>query len=565
MFLPTTRKEMLKRGWQNLDVILVTGDAYIDSPFIGAAMIGRFLEDKGFRVGIIAQPDIHSPEDIGRLGQPALFWGVTAGSVDSMVANYTASFKRRKQDDYTPGGINSRRPDRASIVYTNLIRQTFKKTAPIVLGGIEASLRRVAHYDCWSNRIRRSILLDAKADVLVYGMGESAVKNLVECYAAGQSIRNIRGICYVADQMPDDCLELPSYEAVLGNHAAFRDMFQTFYHQNDARTARQMVQPYGNRYLVHNPPSLPLSQPDLDALHELAYERELHPFHQKDGAVRALDTIRFSIATHRGCFGECHFCAIAVHQGRSIQSRSAASILREAHLFTRHHAFKGVISDVGGPTANMFQMSCTRQTEKGVCPPRRCLVPRVCKHMVVDHRPQITLLQELRRIPGIRHVFVASGIRYDLILMDAKNGQAYLEELVAHHVSGQMKLAPEHSEPDILQLMGKPDITLLIEFKKRFDQLVRSSASPRYLTYYFIAGHPGCTDAHMTRLGQFIKTHLHIRPEQIQIFTPTPSTFSTLMYCTGENPFTQQPVFVEKNIQKKERQKRLMTSHAHSS
>jgi uncharacterized radical SAM protein YgiQ len=565
MFLPTTPEDMKRLGWQNLDVILVTGDSYIDSPFIGAAMIGKFLVNHGFRVGIIAQPDIHSSNDISRLGQPVMFWGVTAGSIDSMVANYTASFKRRKKDDFTPGGINSRRPDRATIVYTNLIRQSFKQTVPIVLGGIEASLRRIAHYDCWSDRIRRSVLLDAKADVLVYGMGEAAVKNLAEHYAAGQSIEDIPGICYLSGQIPDDCLEIPSYETVFQNHMAFRDMFQTFYQQNDPMTAQKMVQQYGNRYLIHNPPALPLSQPELDALYELDYERELHPFYQKDGPVRALDTIRFSISTHRGCFGECHFCAIAVHQGRAIQSRSQASILKEARQFTHHKAFKGVISDVGGPTANMFQMSCTRQKEKGACQNRRCLVPRICKKMAVDHGPQIELLRQLRGIPGIKHVFVASGIRHDLILMDRKNGQAYLEELVSHHVSGQMKLAPEHSEPEILQLMGKQDIALLIEFKKRFDLLTRSSASRRYLTYYFIAGHPGCTEAHMVKLEQFIQTHLHIKPEQVQIFTPTPSTFSTLMYCTGENPFTGKPIFVEKNIQKKERQKRLVTSYARPS
>jgi uncharacterized radical SAM protein YgiQ len=549
---------MKELGWEELDVILVTGDSYIDSPFIGAAVIGKLLVSHGFRVGIIAQPDYRSHSDIRRLGEPRLFWGVTAGSVDSMVANYTATLKPRKQDDFTPGGKNRRRPDRAVIVYTNLIRSTFRNTSPIVLGGIEASLRRLAHYDFWSDSIRRSVLLDAKADLLVYGMGEWAICRLAEALAQGKPYHDIRGICYVAHQPPEGFVTLPSYEAVRNCRSSFQNMFLEFQQNNNVTASPGMIQPYGSRYLVHNPPAPPLGSEELDQIHEMEYERELHPYYRREGQVRALDTIRFSIISHRGCFGECRFCAIALHQGNTVCSRSQDSILREARSFLRHPLFRGIISDVGGPTANMYGLECRRSRKKNDCTRRQCIRPQICGKMNIDHQKQIDLLQQLRKIPGIRHVFIASGIRHDLILADRNNGSRYLTELISHHLSGQMKLAPEHSETDILELMGKPEINILMDFKELFDRLVRQSSVPRYLTYYLMAAHPGCTEEHMQKLSWFCENRLFTRPEQIQIFTPTPSTLSTLMYYTGIHPFTGERLFVEKRTNGKQNQKNLI-------
>jgi uncharacterized radical SAM protein YgiQ len=558
MYLPTTQDEVTALGWDQLDVILITGDSYIDSPAIGVAVIGKVLLNAGYRVGIIAQPDTTSRTDITRLGEPLLFWGVTAGCVDSMVANYTAGGKRRKQDDYTPGGHNTRRPDRAVIVYANLIRRFFKPTVPIVLGGIEASLRRIPHYDTWSNRLRRAILFDAKADVLVYGMGETAVLALADRLKRQEPFTEICGICYIAATPRSDCIELESFEQVAADSRSFSRMFCSFYQNNDPVTAKGLCQKHGGRYLIHMPPCPPLSASELDAVHELDYERELHPYYRKNGEVRALDTIRFSITSHRGCYGECSFCAIAIHQGRAVQSRSPASILREVRQMTRHTKFKGIISDVGGPTANMYGFECRKKMEQGACRHRRCLHPDICKHLPIDHEPQTRLLAAIRDIEGVRRVFVASGIRYDLILEDPKSGMSYLTEIIQHHISGQLKIAPEHSASDVLDLMGKPGADRLITFKNCFGRIVRESGKPLHLTYYFMAGHPGCTKAHMRALNSFISRHLHIIPEQVQIFTPTPSTTSTLIYYTGEHPETGQAVFCEKNPLQKDSQKRLL-------
>lgn len=558
MFLPTTPEEVEASGWDRLDIILVTGDSYVDSPFIGAALIGKVLCRRGYRVGIIAQPDVGSDRDISRLGEPLLFWGVTSGSVDSMVANYTASGKRRKSDDYTPGGLNDRRPDRAVIVYTNLIRRYFKSTVPVVLGGIEASLRRIPHYDVWSDSIRRSILFDAKADILIYGMGETAVLSLAERLKAGRPYRDLCGVCYIAGSIPADFVEMDPFEAVAADPFAFSRMFQIFYRNNDSRTAKGLYQKHGSRYLIHNPPCPPLPQPELDAIHDLDFERDLHPYYGRQGKVRALETIRFSVATHRGCYGECNFCAIAVHQGRTVQWRSAGSVLREVQAMTRHPSFKGVISDVGGPTANMYGFECRKKLRKGACGNKRCLYPKICGHLEVTHRPQIDLLAAIQNVKGVRHVFVASGIRYDLILNDPENGRDYLTELVRRHISGQLKIAPEHTEPDVLDLMGKPGPDSLMAFKELFDRTCRACGKRRYLTYYFMAAHPGCTEAHMLRLKSFVTRHLHLVPEQAQIFTPTPSTISTLIYHTGRNPDTGAPVHCEKRSGLKEKQKKIL-------
>jgi uncharacterized radical SAM protein YgiQ len=557
-FIPTTPEELQQRCWDTLDVILVSGDSYIDSPFIGAAVIGRVLEQAGYRVGIIAQPDITSPADITRLGEPRLFWGVTGGSVDSMVANYTASKRRRKTDDYTPGGLNNRRPDRAVIVYTNLIRRNYKNTCPIVLGGIEASLRRVTHYDYWSDGLRRSILFDAKADYLLYGMAEQSVLDLAQTIKNGGEVTALRGLCYIAKEPPAGMLELPSFESAVDDRLAFIEMFHIFYRNNDPLTARGLVQRHGERWLVQNPPALYATQAEMDRTAEMPFQRVQHPYYQKLGAVRALDTIQFSISTHRGCYGECNFCAIAVHEGRTVRWRSPDSIVQEAETLATMPGFKGYIQDVGGPTANMYGFECRKKLSSGDCQDRRCLYPNICPALKPNHQAMIDLLRRLRQVPGVKKVFVASGIRYDMVLADKDHGRAYLREIVQHHVSGQLKIAPEHSEGHVLSRMGKPGPDDLIRFKQMFDELSIEARKNQYLTYYLIAAYPGCTNADMVRLKQFVNQELHISPEQVQIYTPTPSTYSSLMYYTGLDPFSRQPLFVEKDTARKERQKQIV-------
>ncbi|WP_420207848.1 YgiQ family radical SAM protein [Candidatus Electronema sp. JC] len=567
-FLPSTPQEVQQLGWDRLDVILVSGDAYIDSPFVGIAVIGRVLADAGFRVGIIAQPELQSGDDIRRLGEPRLFWGISGGCVDSMVANHTASGKRRKQDDYTPGGLNSRRPDRAALAYANLIRAHFKQTCPLVLGGIEASLRRIAHYDCWSNAVRRSILFDAKADYLLYGMAERSAVELACCLRDEGDPRGIRGLCYISKERPADYLELPAYSEVAGNGrggsrtapTAFTQMFRLFYENNDALTAQGLAQLHNDRWLIQNPPQPPLTQEELDHVHSLDYQLDLHPYDRQRGQVKALETIRFALTTHRGCYGECNFCAIAVHQGRTVTCRSRASIIAEAKRLTKHPAFKGRIHDVGGPTANMYGIECRKKLSKGCCPDRRCLFPDICKNMVVDHGEQLRLLEELRALPGVKQAVVSSGIRYDLILADRKHGLSYLRQVVRHHVSGQMKVAPEHCQPHVLACMGKPGVESLLRFRELFTRLTQEEGLPQFLTYYIIAAHPGCTQADMLALRDFARKELKVLPKQAQIFTPTPSTWSTVMWWTGENPFTGQPCFVEKDARRRERQKEVLTA-----
>ncbi|MGD9331703.1 MAG: YgiQ family radical SAM protein [Desulfobacterales bacterium] len=555
MFLPTTSREVRKRGWRRLDVILITGDSYIDSPHIGSAVIGRVLQRAGYRIGIIAQPDTRSDSDILRLGRPRLFWGITAGSVDSMVANYTALGKKRQSDDYTPGGKNDRRPDRALIVYANLIRRYDRPTAPIVLGGLEASLRRISHYDYWSNRVRRSILFDARADVLVYGMGEQTVLALAHAMDRQIDYRHLPGICYIAHQPKKGYQVLPSHEAVRTDQQAFIDMFDLFYGNNDPLTATGLCQQQDTRWLIQNPPAPPPATDELDAVYELPYANAQHPFYALQGDVRALETIRFALATHRGCYGECHFCAISVHQGRTVYGRSAASLIREARRMTTHPRFKGIIHDLGGPTANMYGYECPRKREQGACPQKRCLIPRVCPHLPVNHAPLRRLMEEIGRIPGVRKLFIASGLRPDLILADKTAGHRYLKTLVRHHVSGQLKIAPEHSEPHILSLMGKPPVEASALFRERFYQISRQAGLDQYLSYYLMAAYPGCAMADMRRLRQYTRTQLQAAPEQVQIFTPTPSTYGALMYYTEQDPMTGKPLFVEKDRRRKQRQK----------
>ncbi len=559
MFIPTTRKELEALGWETCDIILVTGDSYIDSPYMGTTVIGKWLIRHGFRVGIIAQPDVNDDRDISRLGEPVLFWGVSGGSVDSMVANYTALKKRRKSDDFTPGGINNRRPDRAVIVYSNLIRRFFKNTKPIVLGGIEASLRRMAHYDYWSNKIRRSILFDAKADLLIYGMAETTTLAVAKALRNDDDVSNIRGVCHIVSEPQSDCLELPSFETASRDKLAFIKSFRLFYDNNDPLTAKRLSQKQDTRWLVQNPPAFPLNSDELDDIYAMSFEREQHPYYEQLGSVRALETIRFSINTHRGCYGECNFCAITVHQGRTVQSRSQDSILNEAKELTRHPKFRGIINDVGGPTANMYGFECARKLKLGACTDKRCLSMNMCQTLQPSHQKQIKLLKTLRHIPGVKKVFVASGIRYDMVLQDQQFGETYLNEIVRHHVSGQLKVAPEHSEKHVLQLMNKPNPDVLKRFKQEFDRLNKQAGKSQFLTYYFIAAYPGSTEKDMRKLHQFISRELNLRPEQVQIFTPTPGTWASVMYYTEIDPFTGEPLFVEKNPGRKERQKRMVT------
>lgn len=559
MFLPTTMEEVRKLGWDDLDIILVSGDTYIDSSYNGSAVIGKWLLKHGLRVGIIAQPDINSDIDIKRLGVPRLYWAISGGCVDSMVANYTATKKKRKQDDFTPGGENTKRPDRAVIAYTNLIKRYFKNyDIPIVISGIESSLRRITHYDYWSNSLRRPIIFDAKADILSYGMGEKSMLALARALKGGREWRAIKGLCYISKDKNDNYVELPSYEECVADKFKFIDAFNSFYINCDPITAKGLCQKCGDRYLIQNPPSENFTTEELDEIYSMDFEREVHPYYKKMGEVRALDTIRNSVTTHRGCYGECNFCAIAIHQGRTVISRSEDSIVEEIEEIAAAPKFKGYISDVGGPTANMYQVECTKKLKLGACQDRRCLYPQKCPALKINHNKQIELLKRLKKIDKIKKIFIASGIRYDMILDDSKCGQLYLEEIVKDHVSGQMKIAPEHTEDKVLALMGKQGKTPLKEFKDRFYKINEKYGLKQFLTYYLIAAHPGCDEKDMLDLKRFASAELKVNPEQVQIFTPTPSTYSTLMYYTEINPFTRKKMFVEKDNGRKQRQKDIV-------
>jgi uncharacterized radical SAM protein YgiQ len=548
-------EEAALRGWKSFDVILVSGDAYIDVPHSGIAVIGHLLMDEGYRVGIIPQPDVSSADDISRLGSPGLFWGVSSGSVDSMISNYTPLKKPRRKDDLTPGGVNDRRPDRAVIAYVNLIRRYFKDTVPVVIGGVEASMRRLAHYDYWSGSVRRSVLADSKADLLVYGMGEKAVLGIAEALRNGRDAGSIPGTCVMSPEPRGSYIMLPSYEECAADDRSFEAMFLEFYRNSSSPGSRGMCQKTGGRYVVHNPPQVPLTAGELDRVCELPYERSVHPVSGSVGKVKAVDTVRFSIASHRGCYGECSFCSITVHQGRAVTSRSEGSIIRETEALARMKLFRGIVQDVGGPTANMYGTGCRKMKDGGVCADKKCLYPSQCASLKADHEPQISLLVKLRSMKGVRKVFISSGIRHDMVLNDARSGGRYMEELVKHHVSGQMKVAPEHSERRVLDLMGKPDFRLLVKFVRSFRRLNRRFGKNQFLTYYFIAAHPGCTIGDMEGLAAIVKEELGTKPEQVQIYTPSPSTLSALMYYTGRDPFTGKGIFVERGMREKEKQK----------
>ena len=554
MFLPITKKEMLALGWDRPDVVLVSGDAYIDSPFSGTALIGKYLVSKGFKVAVIPQPRTDDGSDICRFGEPALFWGVSAGCVDSLVANYTSLGKPRRSCDFTPGGINNRRPDRATIVYTGLIRRFYKNTVPIVLGGIEASLRRIAHYDFKTDKIRRSILFDAKADIISYGMGESSVLELAYALKEGRDWHGIRGLCFASREKPQGALELPSYEEVATDKKAFAKMFKVFYDNSDTVSGVKLIQKTGDRYLVQNEPPI-ITEKLLDEVNELDYEREAHPL--SGGEVRAVETVRFSMTSHRGCFGSCSFCAITVHQGRAVISRSEESLLREAEAITRKKNFKGIITDVGGPTANMYKMGCDKMAQHGACRHKRCLYPSVCKSMNISHEPLIRLLAKISSVKGVRMVFAASGVRPDIVLSDAEHGKAYIKALAEYHVSGQLKLAPESADKYTLRQMKKQGIDSFVDFIRAYDAAAQEAGKNRFITCYFMAAHPGCDTVAMERTRAFIKQHLSFLPEQVQIFTPTPSTWSSCMYYTGFGEDGEE-VFSVKDIAEKIRQKAVI-------
>jgi len=571
MFIPTTKEECQKLNWQQLDIILISGDTYIDTPYSGIAIVGKILMAEGYKVGIISQPDINSEKDITRLGEPKLYWGVGAGLVDSMVANYTATKKFRNRDDFTPTGVNNRRPDRAIMVYVNLIRRYFKNTQPIVIGGIEASLRRITHYDFWTNKVRKSILFDSKADVLVYGMAEKSIIELSQLIKENTKegeqlkvstlpLQTIKGICYISKEPIKEYIELPPFDECKKDKLQFINMFHLFYHNNEPMTSKGLYQLHDTPYLIQNEPADYMTEAEIDRVYDLEYERDVHPYYKKQGEVRALQTIQFSVTTHHGCYGECNFCAISVHQGRTIRSRSQESITKEIEKFKNHKDFKGIINDVGGATANMYGFECGRKLKKGVCADISCTSTTVCPVLKPDHSEQLELLGKIRKMPHIKKAFVNSGIRYDLIEDDKKFGNEYLKTLVNHHISGQMKVAPEHTEDKILRLMGKPDKKTLLNFKANFEDLNKKSGKKQFLTYYLIAAHPGSDMSDMQSLKQFANKELKLNPEQVQVFTPTPSTYSTLMYYTELDPWTREKIFVEKDPIRKQKQKDVVTA-----
>lgn len=552
-FLPVSRKEAKSSGVEKFDVILISGDAYVDHPSFGAAIIGRVLQDAGYSVGIIPQPDWRRDEDFRKLGEPRLFFGITSGNVDSMVNSYTPNKKRRSSDVYSPGG-SLRRPDRAAIVYADKVHSLFPKT-PLILGGIEASLRRFAHYDYWSDSVRQSILADAPADVIVFGMGEKALLQIADRLSKGEAIQDINDVAGTQVKMAvkewrnadkEGYVTLPSFEEVSKEKRKYAEAFRLHYQEQDPYRGRPVAQAHPKTVTIQNRPALPLSTEELDHVYELPYTRMSHPSY-KD-RIPALEPVKFSITTHRGCFGSCAFCALTHHQGRILQSRSEESILREAEKLAKMPDFKGVIQDVGGPTANMYGMSCTLWKSKGACPDRFC--SSECPTMKSDHRRQLELLRKLRAIPGVKRVFVASGIRHDLISEDAKSGSEYLMDLCRYHVSGHLKIAPEHVSRRVTDIMHKPSCDVLERFRSRFDTLSEKIGREQYLLPYFMSGHPGCTLEDMIELAEYIRDHT-LYTEQVQDFTPTPMTVSTCMYHTGLDPFTMEDVYVPKDREKK--------------
>ena len=557
-FLVTERADMEARGWAELDFVLISGDAYVDHPSFAPAVIGRYLESKGYRVGIIAQPDWNDVNAFKKLGKPRLASLVTAGNLDSMLNKFTAAKKIRREDDYSPGGEAGHRPDRATLVYSNRMKEAYRDV-PLIIGGIEASLRRFGHYDYWSDTVRRSILVDSKADVLVYGMGELQIVELAEALDQNrfeESLPNIRGICYMSKDIPSiECVECPSFEEIKADKMAFADAFRIQYDEQDPFYGRPIVQKHGDRYVVQNVPALPLTQEQMDAAYDLPYTRKWHPSYDDKGGVPALSEVQFSLVSHRGCFGSCSFCAITNHQGRIIQNRSHQSLIDEAKLMINMDGFKGYIHDVGGPTANFRHLACDKQAVFGACKGRTCAAPEPCENLNTNHDDYIALLRKLRKLKGVKKVFVRSGLRYDYVLAD--NNKAFVKELCQYHVSGQLKVAPEHVSKRVTTMMGKAGKEEFLTFKKWFEEANRELGKKQYLVPYFMSSHPGCTLEDAIELAEFLRDQ-HMYPEQVQDFIPTPGSLSTCMYYTGINPLDGKPVYVAKKGRDKAKQRALM-------
>jgi uncharacterized radical SAM protein YgiQ len=565
-FLPMTREEMDARGWDELDVLIINGDAYVDHPAFGGALIGRFLAARGLRVGMIAQPRWDGPEDMLKLGRPRLFVGITAGNLDSMLNKLTAQKKIRGEDQYSPEGALEMRPNRASIVYANLARQAFPGV-PIVLGGIEASLRRIAHYDYWSDQVRRSVLVDSKADLLIFGMGERPVWEVARRLQAGERIeelRDVRGTAvmlakgqweqlpksrFVRDGLP---VHLPSFEEVSADRDAFLEMSRAFQYETNPGNGRPLIQPHGDRAVWLNPPALPLAEREMDGLYDLPFVRKPH-WSYEGSRIPAFETVKHSIVTMRGCFGGCTFCSITEHEGRVIQSRSAASVLRELRALRRMDDFRGVISDVGGPTANMYKMRCKSEDIERACRKLSCVHPGVCENLNTDHGPLVDLLKKVRGAEGVRKVFIASGVRYDL----AERSPEFIRELAGYHTGGQLSVAPEHVKDEVLQKMKKPGVASYERFAEQFTCASEAAGKEQHLVPYFISGHPGSTLPHMIDLALWLKAR-GVRPRQVQDFIPTPMSMATCMYYTGRDPFTREPVYTAKELREKKLQKALL-------
>ena len=559
-FLPLCRKDMEERGWEQVDFVYVCGDAYVDHPSFGHAVITRLLEAHGYKVGIIAQPDWKEKTSVMEYGEPRLSFLVSAGNMDSMVNHYSVSKRPRRTDAYTPGGVMGKRPDYAAVVYGNLIRQTYKKT-PVILGGIEASLRRMAHYDYWSDRLKRSVLLDSGADLISYGMGERSILEIAEALEAGIDVKDltfIPGTVFRAKSLDSvyDPVILPGFEEMKQNKLLYARSFYTQYCNTDPIKGRCLAEPYGEHlYVVQNPPSRPLGQEEMDEVYGYPYMRTYHPSYEKDGGVPAIAEVKFSLISNRGCFGGCSFCALTFHQGRILQTRSHESLLDEAVKMTEDPDFKGYIHDVGGPTANFRQPSCDKQLEHGVCKNRQCLYPKPCRNLKADHKDYVRLLRKLREIPKVKKVFIRSGIRFDYVMADPDD--TFFRELCAYHVSGQLKVAPEHVSDAVLSRMGKPENKVYQAFVKKYKRINQELGKDQYLVPYLMSSHPGSTLKEAVELAEYLRD-LGYMPEQVQDFYPTPSTISTCMYYTGVDPRDMKPVYVPKNPHEKAMQRALI-------
>ena len=557
-FLPISKDDMISRGWDYVDFVIVTGDAYVDHPSFGTAIISRILEDAGYRVGIVAQPNWNSDKDISIFGKPRLAFMVNAGNLDSMVAHYTAAKKRRSDDAYTPGNVSGKRPDRAVTVYSRLIKKYYPDSF-VIIGGIEASLRRFAHYDYWNDSVMPSVLVDAGADVLSYGMGENQTIMLANALNNNDfdSIKSIRGISYISDEpiLADDTIILPSYENVVESKKNYAIACRIEYDEHDAVKGKRLIQKHGKKYVVQNPPMRPLTTSELDHVYSLPYERYYHPSYEAVGGVPAIKEVEFSITHNRGCFGACNFCTIAYHQGRAITTRSEESIIEEAKLLTENPRFKGYIHDVGGPSANFRLPSCEHQLKNGMCKGKKCLAPTPCKNLQVSHQEYLDILRKLRQLPKIKKVFVRSGIRFDYLIEDESDD--FFEELVKYHVSGQLKVAPEHCSAAVLDKMGKPHIESYKRFSKKFYELTKRADKEQYLVPYLMSSHPGSTLKDAIELALFLKKE-KIHPEQVQDFYPTPGSVSTCMYYSGFDPYTMKEVFTPKTSEEKAMQRALL-------